>query len=455
MSEALSARDIALQSLLDRRGNVSAHLDRLCAAQPDPAERALARQLAYGVTKHKITLRTIMRTLLKTPKKKFTVTTQNAILLGLYQILFCDRIPTFAAVNEAVEQVSRGRHKHHRGLVNAVLRSADRMFGEVQEGKAPIDACVIPVGHNRYVRADQPLFSDPKEDPASYLTQAYSLPELLAQRWLKRFGGMKGAVQLADHANCTAPLIVRVNTLKTSVSEVLDSLHKQGISAKPHGNGVSIVIEHAAEFHLLDELAEGLLQPQDATATAVGLAAAPKPGMQVLDFCAAPGTKTTHLAELMRNTGSILALDIPEKLHRIEENCQRMGISIVETMATEKVASLNPQSFDLVLADVPCSNTGVLARRPEARWRFDAKGLSKHIRDQQFLAAAAAIMVKPGGRLVYSTCSLEKEEGRDIVTRVLHDYPQARLIREKQTMPAGAGDPQQWHDGGYVAILEM
>ena len=149
---------------------------------------------------------------------------------------------------------------------------------------------------------------------------------------------------------------------------------------------------------------DGLFQPQDPTATAVGqvcgdlLAAMGKPPaeMSVLDFCAAPGTKTTHLAELMGNQGSILALDVsPAKLEKIESNCRRMGISNVKTLSAERAGGLTPQSYDLVLADVPCSNTGVLARRPEARWRFNHDALGRLIKDQQFLAAAAGQFVRP------------------------------------------------------------
>jgi len=198
-----------------------------------------------------------------------------------------------------------------------------------------------------------------------------------------------------------------------------------------------------------------LIQPQDATATAVGFAAGAQPGMRVLDLCAAPGTKTTHLAELMNNRGKIVAVDVSEeKLGQIESNCRRLGIDIVECRLAETVGTLEPQSFDLVLVDVPCSNTGVLSRRAEARWRFDEKKLAVLVRDQRFLAAVAAGFVRPGGRLVYSTCSIEREENEDLAAHLLDRRKRLFLLGERLTLPAGCRRPARWRDGGYVAIFQ-
>src|SRR5690606_12189771 len=151
-------------------------------------------------------------------------------------------------------------------------------------------------------------------------------------------------------------------------------------------NGVSIVLDEHVNVTTLGPFAAGLIQPQDPTATAAVMAAGPQPGQSVMDFCAAPGTKTTHLAQLMAGRGSILAVDVSnEKLDRVRQSAGRLGIGIVQTRLASDIGSLAPESFDLVLADVPCSNTGVLARRPEARWRFTPQRLEKIVTDQQFL----------------------------------------------------------------------
>ena len=187
---------------------------------------------------------------------------------------------------------------------------------------------------------------------------------------------------------------------------------------------------------------------------AVVLAAGASPGMNVLDLCAAPGTKTTHLAELMGGQGAITAVDVPGRLHLVEDNCRRMGIDIVTVRSTEEMAQLPEASFDVVLADVPCTNTGVLARRPEAKWRFSADGLHKVVADQKFLLSAAAAFVRPGGRLVYSTCSLEPEENEMLVGRFARAFPQRKLLSRTRTLPGGADDPAQWYDGGFAAIFQ-
>jgi 16S rRNA (cytosine967-C5)-methyltransferase len=175
----------------------------------------------------------------------------------------------------------------------------------------------------------------------------------------------------------------------------------------------------------------------------------------VLDFCAAPGTKTTHLAELMNNQGQILALDVtPAKLEKIESNCRRLGITNVKTMQAELAGGLTPQSYDLVLADVPCSNTGVLARRPEARWRFSQDAQGRLVQDQQFLIQAAAQFARPGGYMVYSTCSMERDECSQVAQFLLRRSDRVKLVTEKVTLPAGAEDPTQWRDGGYYAVFQ-
>ena len=176
--------------------------------------------------------------------------------------------------------------------------------------------------------------------------------------------------------------------------------------------------------------------------------------MSVLDLCAAPGTKTTHLAERMANQGRIVAADVTDqKLARVRESCRRMGVGIVETILAERVAALEPDSFDGVLVDAPCSNTGVLARRPEARWRFDPAKLEALARDQRQLLTLGAEFVRPGGWLLYATCSMEAEENERVVRAFLGHRGDFSLRRQVRTEPAGATDPARWSDGGAFALL--
>lgn len=452
-SSTPTARKIALQALSDRAGNFTAHLNRLLSENTlSAADAALARELTMGIVRRRNTLEKIIISFLSKRRRNLPEKVKRILMLGTYQLLFLERIPDFAAVDETVELI--GKNASLRGFVNAVLRNIARSVSPIMQGQPPIESDVLPITSKTYRRFDRTIFSNPDTNPLGYLSQAYSLPEELASRWLKSFGSLEKVIPIAIHSNSRPPMIVRVNSIKSDVKTVLDRLKEKAISAEPHENGISVVILDNVNLQELDIFTEGLIQPQDPTASEVITSAGIRPGMRVLDLCAAPGTKTTHIAELMQNQGEIIATDVnEEKLRPIQENCQRMGINIVQTLLAEQIASLQPESFDFVLIDVPCSNTGVLARRPEARWRFSAKSLQKIIRDQHFLIELGANMLKRGGRCVYSTCSLEPEENERVIKKFLSKHPSFSLIKENKILPAGADEPTKWHDGGYLAIL--
>lgn len=453
-----NARDIAVRALRDRDGNVSAYLRRLLnRSELDPTEKGLAAELALGTVRRRRTLESVLRAFLAHPDKRLATPLTEILHVGLYQLLFLARVPEFAAVNEAVEQAGRFRHRRQSGMVNGVLRTVVRSISPIQQGRPPLAPDVIPVGPDAYRTTDKAVFRDPSERAVEHLADAYSLPTSLVERWMKRFATPEKVAEVATHANVRAPLVLRINSRKATVAEVQTSLADEGTESVPHANGLSLVLPSHQQRSLshLAAFRDGLFQPQDPTATSVGIATEVKPGMKVLDFCAAPGTKTTHMAELMGDEGSILAADVSDvKLDRVRSNCDRLGIAIVETMLSENTGSLPTQDFDRVLADVPCSNTGVLARRAEARWAFDEVPLSNRVKDQKFIIQAASLFVRPGGRLIYSTCSIEPEECDDIVRWFRGREPRFSLLHEQLTLPGGEGDPTRWHDGGYVAVLE-
>ncbi len=449
----LNPRDVAVQALRDRAGNVSAHLDRLLAAgslsEPD---RHLARELALGTIRHRQTLWEILRVFLAQPNRKLPVPLTEIMEVGLYQLLFLDRIPAFAVVNEAVAQANRFHHKRRSGVVNGVLRNIVRALSDVIDGEPPAAVDAVPISPHSYRKLAKSVFPDPATDPATYLARAYSLPIVLAERWFTRSKSLAKAAGLAMHANVRAPMILRVNRLRATTDEAMASLAADGVEASPHVNGRSIVLAHSTNVMRLDAFNRGMVQVQDAAATAVVEAAPVKPGMTVLDFCAAPGGKTTHLAERMENRGAITAVDVSQdKLERIVDNCRRTGVSIVTTHLADEVGSLAPGGFDLALVDAPCSNTGVLSRRAEARWRFDVDSLRRSAVVQRALLGVARNFVRKGGTIVYSTCSIEPEECGDVVRRA----EGLKLIREQFITPGGADRPTAWCDGGYYAILEV
>jgi 16S rRNA (cytosine967-C5)-methyltransferase len=456
MSRPRTARQLAVAALRDRAGSVSAHLDRLLAqADIAPAERALARELAMGVVRRRGMLQAVLERYLARPNLRLPGATREILLVAIYQLLLLGGVPDYAAVSEAVNQVRAAGQPRQAGLVNGVLRAILRDIGEEVQQVPPRRPDVIPLGPTRYRPVARAVFADPAEDAAAWLAQAHSLGSQLARRWIANFG-LDVAVEIATCSASRPPLVCRVDSCRSSVAEVVESLAAEGVTARPHVNGLSIVLEHGVNITSLGAFQAGLIQPQDATATAAALAARPAGGSAVMDFCAAPGTKTMHLAELMNRQGRILAVDVSDdKLARVRESAQRLGVEIVETQLAEAVGGIEPGSFDVVLADVPCSNTGVLARRPEARWRFSEEALKKIVADQQFLLRTASTFVRPGGRLVYSTCSIEPEECGQMARWAQARSGRLRLAGEKLTLPRGADDPTRWQDGGYWAAFNV
>ncbi|MBN1941960.1 MAG: methyltransferase domain-containing protein [Phycisphaerae bacterium] len=450
-----TARDTAVQALRDREGKTSRYLRYLLVhTKLSPPDRALARELAMGEVRRRGTLDAVIRAYLSQPDKKLPTPIGEILRIALYQILFLDRVPNHAAVNEAVEQASRFHHKRQQGFINGLLRAILRDLPDEPTGVRPPASDAVPRDDGTAVRLGKAAFPDPQSHPAEYVAAAYSLPIALVQRWRERFGEEK-ALAFAQHSIARPPLICRVNASRSSVEAVLGSLVKDHQPSGAHENGLSVMIDPTDSLMSISAFREGLIQPQDPTATAVVASARLKPGMRVLDFCAAPGTKTTHLAERMENQGEIVAVDVnEEKTQRIETNCQRLGIDIVTTCTVENLGRLDLRSFDLVLVDVPCSNTGVLARRPEARWRFDEESLSQLIRDQFSLATAAGQYVAPGGQLLYSTCSIEPEECQQMAEKIAGRLEHLKLASQTLTPPDGATDPTRWHDGGFLAIFE-
>ena len=447
-------RDLAVLALSDRMGYVSASLDRLIGrGRISDADRSLAYELALGAHRRRGTLDAVLRAFLARPGKRLPITLNSILHVALYQLLFLTRVPDFAAVDEAVDQAKRLHHNRQKDLVNAVLRTVIRNVSDRSAGRLSVSCQVLPTWPGEYRTFTRAVLADPQAQPAEYLADAYSLPLSLTRRWLGRYG-FELACRLGMHSCCRPAIVLRVNKLKASLEGAMAELAADEVGAQLHANGQSIVIAQGGGVRNLRAVREGLVQPQDPTATAVVLAAGPAGGQRVLDFCAAPGTKTTHLAELMSNRGEIIAVDVSaEKIDRISARCAEMGVSIVRTLEAGKLGSLELAGFDLVLVDAPCSNTGVLARRVEARWRFAEDALGRLAGDQKRLAVAAAEYVRPGGRLVYSTCSIEPEECSEVSRWLVKRKLNLQLIDEQLTLPSGADEPRQWCDGGYYAVF--
>jgi 16S rRNA (cytosine967-C5)-methyltransferase len=443
---AHTARTLALQVLLDcRTGDafVQEVLDSHLSRTPlSPADRRLATHLAYGVLRRRGTLDALLHPLISREPHNVEPWLWDALRLGSYQLAFLSHVPAHAALHETVELAAQWGRPGAKGFLNGVLRSLSRLLTEERTNRPAADA--LPLENGVYRRLARAVLPDPAAQPVEYLS-AYSLPRWLARRWLDRYSWDE-CVRLGFWFAGPAPLWLRVNPLRTDRDSFLAALREAGVSAEPGDHSQAVRLEESAAIRELPGYADGWFTVQDQSAMRVASAVDPQPGWRVLDLCAAPGGKTTHLAELMRNEGRIIACDVDDdRLRTLTELCGRLGIDIVEDRRVENEPPAGP--FDAVLVDVPCSNTGVLGRRPEVRWRLKPTDFAHLVRLQTKLLLWAGERVRPGGVVVYSTCSIEPEENGDVVRATLTGLRELELEAEEELAP---GRPS---DGGYWARL--
>ncbi|MGZ0170056.1 MAG: RsmB/NOP family class I SAM-dependent RNA methyltransferase [Planctomycetales bacterium] len=306
----------------------------------------------------------------------------------------------------------------------------------------------------RYRNIGKEVFPPPETDLPGYITAAFGLPEWLVTRWSARFTPAE-MLEMAKWFDLRQPLSLRVNLLKTTRDELLAEMRAAAV-----GDPTTLLeagdrpesIRYEGPFRIVDlpGFSDGQFTVQDETAMSASALLAPQPGERVLDLCAAPGTKTTHLAELMKGDGSIVATDVDlGRLRRIEENADRLDFSsmIQPLVIREDLSELPEGPFDAILIDVPCSNTGVLGKRPEVRSRITPEDIDELVATQKKLLDAAASLVGPGGRIVYSTCSVEPEENSGVVTQFLQKSTDFELVETQEFIP---GSPS---DGGYQVLL--
>lgn len=397
--------------------------DRMLPENSD--KRAFVQEVVYGTTRWKRRLEWILSTRVSRPPDPQA---KAYLLVGLYQLFIMDHVPDHAAVHETVEaaktELDPPRVRFINGVLRAVLRESDVITRK-------LDA--------------QPL--------GVYTSH----PDILISRWTRQLG-RKTTEAVCHWDNRRPDITLHVNTHRIAFNAYVSQLAAAGIEASPHPADPTrfLTLPQAVPITALPGYAEGLFTIQDpATLLAVDLLKV-RPGMRVLDACAAPGGKTFACAEYMQNDGQLLAIDRhKDRLARLTENADRMGFSclrILQADASNK-AGLAPlrqyAPFDRILLDVPCSNTGVLRRRPDARWRFSETRLRKLIGLQARLLNACRALLAPDGMLVYSTCSLEPEENHIGIENWLRQNTDFTLTAEATSIPPASG-----MDGAYAARLE-
>jgi 16S rRNA (cytosine967-C5)-methyltransferase len=350
----------------------------------DARDLALATQLSYGTVQRVATLDHVIERLTRRPSSKLDPPVLAALRLGVFQLTFLDRIPAHAAVGESVELAKRDAPKG-AGLVNAVLRRAGR------EGRRIVGAL-------------------PEATPKQAALK-YSHPEWIAQLWWTTFGAETAKALMAADNEPAEPSL-RANTLKTTALALAERIPAHVVDDE------ALILDGPFDAFEAPEWRAGELMPQSRAAMAVSRALAPAPGGRVLDLCAAPGGKTTHLAALMRNRGVVVAVEKhPGRAEALRTTAARMGATIVDVRTQDATQPLG-ETFDRVLVDPPCSDLGTLASRPDARWRKAGRPEALAALQREILEAGAEA-VKPGGTLVYSTCTISPIENERVVAAFL------------------------------------
>lgn len=383
------------------------------------ADRTLASAIFYGTLDRKITVDYVLSRFISTPLKKVAPYTLAVMRCAVYQIMFADKIPDSAAVNEAVELIKASGESRNRGFVNAVLRN------------------ILRSG-----------LSLPDDSSVKSLSVRYSCPEWIIEGFTDDYGTETAKVLLEESLK-PAPLTVRVNTLKTDADSLKKKFSEAGISCASAGIGNALIINGGMDIASNDFYRQGLFYAEDAACqTAVSLLA-PKRGGRMLDMCAAPGGKSFTAAQLMENEGEIVACDLYEqRAGLIRKGAERLGIDIIKPLCADaSVYDAGLGKFDFILCDVPCSGLGVIRRKPEIKYKPETD--FKELCGIQYkILQNARNYLSDGGRILYSTCTLRRDENENLVKRFLMEYNGYRKAYERTFMPH-----TDKTDGFYCALI--
>jgi 16S rRNA (cytosine967-C5)-methyltransferase len=422
--EPTPARTCAFR-VLQRTFGEGAYADRAFRAEAERAgldarDRAFAQRLAYGAIQNRRTLDYVIMALSARDVGSLDLPVLNALRLGIYQVALLDGVPDHAAVDQSVDLAKYHGDGGHR-LVNAVMRRATREAGD--------------------------LIAQLTDNSPAEAAVRHSHPEWVVRMWWDALGAAE-TIALLERDNGPAENAVRANELLVTPEEVAAALADQGVESRvaddiPEG----LVLDGQFDAHGSQLFKEGAIMPQSRASMLVARVLEPQPGDRVLDLCAAPGAKATHIAALLGNEGEVVAVEKHRgRAKSLGENCERLGATCV-TVREEDAAEVDGE-FDRVLLDPPCSDLGTLQSRPDVRWKKDEEVVGRLSAEQARLLDGAAARVRPGGTLVYSTCTISPEENERQIERYLDRHQDFRSDKQTQLLPHRDGT-----DGFFIARL--
>ena len=360
----------------------------------------LISEIIYGTTTWRLTLDEIIKKYSKIKLKKISTWILNILRMGIYQIVFLDKIPKSAAVNESVNLAKRYGHKSSSNFVNAILR--------------------------KITKKDYEDFYQIKDD-IQRISITNSMPIWIIEELAKQLGDIKKVEEIAINSNLRPHLSIRINNLKTAENknieqELIKKLEEKNIEVKQGLLEDFLILKNAKNIENMEEFRQGLFTIQDETAGLIPIILNPNKTDVILDACSSPGGKTTYLAEMMENQGIIEAWDIHEHRTKLVENtARRLGITNIETKVNDATIydEKYKEKFDKILLDVPCLGLGVLKRKPDIKWQKSKEDIEEITKTQKQILENCSQYLKKGGELVYSTCSILKEENENIINNFL------------------------------------
>lgn len=387
-------------------------------------------EIVYGTVTWKLTIDAILQKHSNIKLNKISKWVRMILRIGIYQIVFLDKIPKSAAVNESVNLCKKYGYKS-ASFVNAILRKVEK--SDYEELKQI-------------------------EDDLERISKSYSMPKWLVEKLATQYGMIK-TEEICKNSNRKPNMTIRVNKLKTNIEELKQKLEERGMIWEEARIPNFLYVTNLKSVSHFDLFQEGFFTIQDEGAGEIGYVLNPKPGENVLDACSAPGGKTTHIAELMKNEGHILAWDIhSQRVKLVEENAKRLGISIIETNQKDALQyeAKYDEMFDKILLDVPCMGIGVLKRKPDIKWQKKKEDIAIIQNTQESILKICSKYVKHGGELVYSTCSILKEENENVIEKILHDNEAEKNGRKStfEVLEQRTILPDEHTDGFFICKIK-
>ena len=447
-----NARFIAAQVLSrlePKRDYAAAILNRMLK---DTQQRQRATDLVFGTLRNLNAIDTVINTFAGCHVNRIQKKLLNTIRAGCYEIVYTPSVGSHSIVDEAAKNTKTIAGQKQVNFVNALLRQILRRITNRQISLSQANnKRTLPQSIETGCEFDTDFLPDSDKNTIEFLSTVFSLPQWLVTDWLSEFGSEKTR-DICFACNRRPSVYIRINRLKITPSELIEKFHRENIELEQVHNDVGsedmLRVTSPGAVSQLPGFDEGLFTVQDLTASQPVRLLEPQQNWKILDLCAAPGGKTTQLAEVTGDSASIIATDIDsERLLKLQENIDRLGIKSVEIMNYGQIEGME---FDCVLLDVPCSNTGVLAKRVETRFRLEPQAITDLANTQSELLEKAAVMLRPNGRICYSTCSIQRQENSDIIRDFLSSHPEFSFITERLVMTSARRFD---HDGGYAAII--